>query len=79
MRVKMTKLAAGPSGTFLIGVEYELPDEQALRFIAAGSAEPVRKKAREMATAEPAQERAVALAEKPKSRRRRKPKPPVEE
>ena len=41
MKVRMTKLAAGPDGVFSPGETYDLPESKARAYIASEAAEPI--------------------------------------
>jgi len=82
MRIRMTATAAGPGGVFASGTEVEVDDEIAEAWLEAGYAVPVEpqggetppvrekaRKSREVAAVE-APETAVAVEEKPPTRRR---------
>lgn len=71
MIVKMTKTAAGPSGTYSAGMTVHVDDELGQAWIDSGAAELASSpKPREIATAPAAPEKAAA----PKPRRRRRKK-----
>lgn len=70
MRVRMIRTAAGPSGTFQAGVDYDLAEEHARALIAARAAVPVRLPPETAAVAAP--ETASKRPASGQKRRRRK-------